>query len=168
MTKTLLACAAIAALGAPAFAFAQSTAQATRMAHDAYLSAINSNSLPMFLSTVTDDIVFIAPDAPVLEGKAEVGPWVAGYFGAVRTVWEKNPVELVVSGDWAFERYSYTSIDVPHGQSVGYAASGSGLNIYRLENDGVWRVARDVWATSGAVRTVELGCGWSRTMAAPC
>lgn len=166
MSKTLLACVAIAALGAPAFA--QSPAQATHMAHDAYLAAINSNSLPMFLSTVTDDIVFIAPDAPVLEGKGEVGPWVAGYFGAVRTVWEKTPVELVVSGNWAFERYTYTSVDVPHGHSVGYSTSGSGLNIYRLDNDGVWRVARDVWATSGTVQMVELGCDWSRTMAAPC
>jgi ketosteroid isomerase-like protein len=36
-------------------------------AHDAYVEAINSNNLENFLSMVTDDIVFMAPNAPIMQ-----------------------------------------------------------------------------------------------------
>jgi ketosteroid isomerase-like protein len=122
--------------------------EAAHRAHDAYLAAINSNDLDTFLNTVTDDIVFIAPNSPVMVGKAEVGPWVGGYFGAFETTWEKTSVEFVVSGDWAFERYTYKAVDTPRGGGEAYTDTGNGINIYRLGADGVWRVARDAWATN--------------------
>lgn len=120
---------------------------AAHMAHDAYLSAINSNDINAFLETVTNDIVFIAPNSLVMEGKAEVGPWVGGYFDAVQTSWEKESVEFVVAGDWAYEWYTYKSVDTPYGGDETYTDTGTGINIYRLGADGIWRVARDAWAT---------------------
>ena len=122
--------------------------KAVHQAHDAYLAAINSNDLDTFLGTVTDDIVFIAPNSPVMLGKAEVGPWVGGYFEAFSTKWEKTSVEFVVSGDWAFEHYAYKSVDTPRAGGEAYTDIGNGINIYRLGSDGIWRVARDVWASS--------------------
>lgn len=121
--------------------------EAAHRAHDRYLAAINANDLDVFLATVTDDIVFIAPNSPVMIGKAEVGPWVRGYFEAVQTAWQKTSVEFVVTGDWAFERYIYTAVDTPHDGGAPYIDTGNGINIYRAGTDGVWRVARDVWAT---------------------
>ena len=49
---------------------------------------------------------------------------------------------------WAFERYTYHVTDTPRDGSAAYSDTGSGINIYRLGEDGVWRVARDVWATN--------------------
>jgi phosphodiesterase/alkaline phosphatase D-like protein len=45
--------------------------------------------------------------------KAAVRPWVDGYFKAYKALWDKPVQEFVVSGDWAFERYSYKSVDTP-------------------------------------------------------
>lgn len=134
--------------------------EAAHMARDTYLAAINSNDLDAFLATVTDDIVFIAPNSPVMEGKSEVGPWVGGYFNAVETLWNKTSVEFVVAGNWAFERYTYTVVDTPHGGGESHTDSGNGINIYRLGGDGVWLVARDAWATdrplTGSVKDIAL------------
>lgn len=80
-----LAIAATAFLATAEDSLATSPEDGARKAHKAYLAAINSNDLDRFLVTVTDDIVFIAPNSPVIEGKAQVAPWVGGYFEAVET-----------------------------------------------------------------------------------
>lgn len=132
---------------------ADSTKDAAHLAHDRYLAAINANDPVAFLATVTDDIVFIAPNSPSMVGKAEVEPWVRGYFDAVEASWEKTSLEFVVTGDWAFERYSYKVADLPRGGGDVSIETGNGINIYRLGTDGIWRVARDVWAADGLAVT---------------
>ncbi len=128
---------------------------AARQAKVAYLAGINSNNLSQFLSTITDDVVYVAPNTPVLVGKAVVGEWVRGYLDAYQTRWEKNTDEFIVRGDLAYERYSYRSVDTPRagGPAAGTSVvtdQGSGLNIYRRGSDGVWKLARDSWASAGA------------------
>ncbi len=125
--------------------------EAALSAHDRYLSAINANDPDAFLATVTDDVVFIAPNSPAIVGKAKLEPWVRDYFDAVETSWEKTSLEFVVAGDWAFERYSYRVADLPRGGGDVSVETGNGINIYRLGADDVWRVARDAWATDGLV-----------------
>lgn len=151
MTKTsraLTAAALVLTLATSTASAASPAEQAARQAHDAYLAAINSNDLETFLTTVTDDIVFIAPNSEVMVGKDEVGPWVRGYFGAFETNWKKTSLEFVVAGEWAFERYTYTAVDTPRAGGEAYTDTGNGINIYRLGRDGIWRVARDAWATN--------------------
>lgn len=127
--------------------------QAAHKAHEAYVAAINSNNLENFLATVTDDVVFIAPNSDAISGKAAVGAWVKDYLAAYETKWEKTTKEFVVRGDLAYEWYAYKSIDTPKagGPAAGTPVvtdTGNGVNIYRRGPDGVWRVARDVWSTT--------------------
>lgn len=131
---------------------------AAQQAHTAYLAGINSNNLAQFLTTVTDDIVYIPPNSSPLNGKAVVGEWVKGYLEAYATVWEKQSLEFVVEGDLAYETYRYKSVDTA--RAAGPAAgtpvvidTGNGINIYRRGADGVWRVSRDAWATDRPVPT---------------
>ena len=77
-----------------------------RAAHDACVSAINSNDVDTLLADLTDDIVYQSPGEPEIVGKAAVRKWLAEYFGATRTHWEKTSIGFVVNGDWAFERYT--------------------------------------------------------------
>lgn len=169
MTKTVFAIVVAATTIAASIPLRAETSNETVLrAHDAYLAAINSNDTEMFLNTVTDDIVFIAPDSPVMVGKAEVGPWVDEYFSAVKTTWQKTTLEFVVNDDWAFERYAYTSIDRPREGGNVHRDTGNGINIYRLDGNGVWRVARDVWATNGSHQVSELTCTLADMSQAPC
>lgn len=115
------------------------------LAHDAYVEAINSNDLEAFLGMVTDDIVFMAPNAPIMVGKDEVRDWAAGYLDAYSVHWEKTELEFVVSGEWAFEQYTYKENDTPKHGGANLQDTGKGLIIYHYDDDGVWRVARDAW-----------------------
>lgn len=126
---------------------------AAKAAKAAYLAGINSNNVDQFLSTVTDDVVFVAPNTPALVGKAAVSAWVREYLAAYQTVWQKKSEEFVVVGDLAYERYSYKSVDTPRasGPAAGagvYTDTGNGINIYRRGTNGKWLLARDSWASS--------------------
>lgn len=114
-------------------------------AHDAYVTAINSNNLESLLGILTDDVVFLSAHEPVMVGKAAVRPWLEAYLKAFTTHWDKPVQEFVVSGDWAFERYSYTSTDTPLAGGAVVQDTGWGLVIYHHDADGTWRVARDAW-----------------------
>ena len=114
-------------------------------AHENYVSAINSNNLDSLLGMVTDDVVFMSANEPVMVGKSVVRPWVQGYFAAFKTHWDKPVQEFVVNGEWAYERYTYKSTDSSLTGGATAEDTGWGLVIYRHDADGKWRVARDAW-----------------------
>jgi len=118
---------------------------AAHQAHEAYVTAINSNNLETLLGVLTDDVVYLAAHEAPMVGKAAVRPWLEGYLKAFKTHWDKPVQEFVVNGDWAFERYSYKSIDTPLDGGAAIEDTGWGLVIYHHDADGKWRVARDAW-----------------------
>ena len=118
-----------------------------KTAHDGYVTAINSNDVDTLMSNLTDDIVYQAPGAPEVIGKAAVKDWVAGYFDAYRTKWEKTSIGFTLSGDWAFERYTYKSTDTDKKTGAVTSDVGKGINVFRRGPDGKWRVAIDGWSS---------------------
>jgi hypothetical protein len=56
-------------------------------------------------------------------------PWLTGDVEAFETHWDKPVQEFVVSWEWAFERYAYTSTDKPRGG--GDAIQGTGWGGWR-------------------------------------
>jgi tryptophan-rich sensory protein len=116
-------------------------------AHQSYVAAINSNNLDTLLGVLTDDVVFMPPNDKPRIGKSAVGPWIGEYLRTYHTHWDKPVQEFIVSGDWAFERYAYTSIDTPVQGGAPIVDTGWGLVIYHHDRDGRWRVARDAWGS---------------------
>jgi ketosteroid isomerase-like protein len=116
-------------------------------AHGAYVAAINSNDIETLMADLTDDIVYQAPSEPEIVGKDAVRMWVAGYFDAYRTTWEKTSIGFTVIGDWAFERYEFKSTDVDKKTGAVTTDKGKGINIFRRGTDGKWRVAIDGWSS---------------------
>ena len=99
---------------------------------------------------MTEDVVFLAANAPPIVGKPAVRAWAVDYLKAFKTKWDKPVQEFVVSGDYAFERYKYTSTDTPVGGGKNVVDTGWGLVIYHREADGTWRVARDAFGPDHA------------------
>lgn len=116
-------------------------------AHGAYVAAINSNDTETLMADLTDDIIYQAPNEPEIIGKDAVRKWVAEYFGAYRTHWEKTSIGFTVIGAWAFERYTYKSKDVEKKTGAVTTDQGKGINIFRRGTDGKWRVAIDGWSS---------------------
>jgi ketosteroid isomerase-like protein len=134
----------LAALAGPASPSVESAA------HGAYVSAINSNDVDTLMSDLTDDIVYQAPGEPEIVGKAAVRKWAGAYFGAYRTHWEKTSIGFTVSGDWAFERYTYKSTDTDKKSGKASTDVGKGINVFHRGADGKWRVAIDGWSSDKA------------------
>ena len=150
-SKLLLAC-ALVLLGcdkAPDSIPTQTAApdSTAHLAHENYTKAINSNNLDSLLSMMTEDVVFLAAHSAPMIGKAAIRPWAEGYLKAFTTNWVKESEEFIVSGEWAFERYSYKSTDTPKAGGAPVVDTGWGLVIYHRDADGKWRVARDSFAT---------------------
>lgn len=120
---------------------------AAHKAHDAYVAAINSNILDQQLGMLTDDVVYLGPNEPVMVGKAAVRSWLDTYLRTYKTHWDMPTQEFIVNGDWAFERYLYTSTDTPLAGGAVVTDTGWGLTIYHRTADGKWRVARDAWGS---------------------
>lgn len=118
---------------------------AAHAAHANYVRVINSNNTDSLASMLTDDVIFLAANEKPIVGKAAVRAWVDAYYKAFRTNWDKPVQEFVVNGDYAFERYSYTSTDTPAGGGKSIVDTGWGFIVYHREADGVWRVARDAF-----------------------
>ena len=127
--------------------FAANAKSIETAAHEGYVTAINSNDVETLMADLTDDIVYQAPNEPEIVGKAAVRKWVADYFGAFRTSWQKTSIGFTVAGDWAFERYLYKSKDIDKKTGAVTTDHGKGVNIFRRGSDGKWRVAVDGWSS---------------------
>jgi ketosteroid isomerase-like protein len=118
---------------------------AAHQAHANYVRVINSNDIDSLTSMFTDDVVFLAVNDKPIVGKAAVRAWADAYFKAFHTKWDKPQREFVVSGDYAFERYDYTSTDTPIAGGKPVVDTGWGFVVYHRDADGKWRVARDAF-----------------------
>lgn len=115
-------------------------------AHDAYVEAINSNDVEAVLARLTDDVVLQAPGAPELIGKEAAQSFLDGYVSMFQTEWDKTSIDFTVSGDYAFERYTYTHTDTNRETGEVMTGQGKGIIIFEQEDDGEWRVAIDGWS----------------------
>ena len=61
-------CGACSAPGPQQAATASGDDPAAHQAHEAYVTAINSNNLDTLLGVLTEDVVFLAPQEPVMVG----------------------------------------------------------------------------------------------------
>jgi ketosteroid isomerase-like protein len=132
-------------MASPGSATPEVSATTAQEAHHAYVTAINSNDLNTLLGILTDDVVLMSPGEEVIVGKAAAKPWLEEYLKAYKIHWDKPVQEFTVSGEWAFERYSWVSTDAPVGGGAPVKDTGGGLVIYHHDKDGKWRVARDAW-----------------------
>ena len=130
------------------------TDPALARAHEDYLAAINANDADAVLAMLTDDAVYLPPNAPAVAGKAAIRPWIEGYFTAYRTHWVKETLELVAAGDWAMEYAAERVTDTPVDGGAALEDVCKGLIIYRRQADGTWKVAKDVWNSDRPVPTM--------------
>ena len=126
---------------------------AAHKAHENYVRVINSNNVDELASMFTDDVMFLAAGSKPIVGKAAVRAWADDYYKTFKTHWDKPVKEFVISGDYAFERYDYTSTDTPVAGGKPVVDTGWGFVVYHRERDGVWRVARDAFAPDHAPAT---------------
>lgn len=97
---------------------------------------------------ITDDVVMMAPNMPPVSGADNAMAAMRAFFEAFGVRIKYNSEETVVTGDWAFDRGTYTQTLTPKRGGVAVHESGKYLWLYRREPDGQWKQARVIWNSS--------------------
>jgi len=121
------------------------TSEGVDNAHHLWLAAMEANDPAALGRLATADVVLMPPhDQPVV-GQQAVVDWFSGIVSQARTkavaILER---EVIVAGDVAIERGSFTWTVAPVGGSD-IQDRGSFLAVWRRQPDGSWKVARNIW-----------------------
>lgn len=110
-----------------------------------YLKAINDGDIAALSSLTTDGHITIPPNRAPLVGKAANDLANGRVFEQFSIAETWTPVETVVTGDWAYQRGTFTVAATPKAGGAARNTSGNFLRIYRRQADGQWRMIRDMF-----------------------
>jgi ketosteroid isomerase-like protein len=127
--------------------FADELAQITAF-NERYLSSINEEDIAALSSLTTDGHVMLPPNSEPVVGKAANDAMNGGAFERYNFSETWNPAETVIEGDLAFQRGTFTTIATPKAEGDRLEVSGSFLRIYQRQENGEWRMTRDMFNSS--------------------
>ncbi len=109
------------------------------------VAAVSAGDVEAFVALFTDDAVLMAPGEPAVIGKAALRSWAQDLVDQFTIEYTASSEEIVLLGDWAFQRASITLTLTPKagGDPIGEGAKG--IHIFQRQPDGSWKIARDNW-----------------------
>ena len=104
-----------------------------------------------FAGFFTDDGIWMPPNMAPLVGKE-------AWWSFVQDWWDQSVVEqmnvsheeIVVVGDWAYERHNETQLVIPKAGGEPSQHYFKGVWILQRQDDGSWKIARYIWNFSPA------------------
>ncbi len=94
---------------------------------------------------VASDVIILPPNAATISGRASFADWVRTATQSMSFHVEYQGQEVVVSGDWAFDRGTYTRLVTPKAGGAAATEHGKYLWLLHREHDGTWQYARTIW-----------------------
>ena len=123
--------------------------QAIEEANKKVVAAWAANNTGALLPLLSDDVVLMPPNQPVVAGKAAVKAWFEGMLQQFRTSGVDATIdEIAVSGDLAIDRGSYRWTLTPVGGGSDVTMVGGYVVVWRAQADGSWKFAREIWNSS--------------------
>ncbi len=110
-----------------------------------FVTAFNDANVDALSRIVTGDLVGMPPNEPAISGLEANQAWWKQGFDAASSHLGISPAELQVTGDWAFDRFTWTMDTNPTGGGETVHDEGKCVWIWRRESGGAWRLARAIW-----------------------
>ena len=109
-----------------------------------WLTAVRSRDIEKILTFITDDAVFLAPNASPIKGKQAFEAMYRDVFAHCDLDQIISYEEIQVVGDWAFAWGvdSITLIPLASGEPMKF--KGHGMSILRRQRNGTWKFARGI------------------------
>ena len=109
-------------------------------------AAWEAGDLESFLDTFTDDVVWMPPSQPDLIGKEACRSLAKGLLDQTNFEQVATPSEeIVVAGDWAFDRFRVTWVATPSAGGESSQSNFRGFRVLRRQEDSSWKIARYIW-----------------------
>jgi ketosteroid isomerase-like protein len=107
--------------------------------------SVNAGNADDLLELVADELEMIPPGEEPLKGAA-AHQFLRGFTDdGVANLELFRDEEIVASGDWAFQRYSYELKMTPKDGSDPMTIPGHGIHMFCRQDDGSWNIQKDVW-----------------------
>ena len=123
--------------------------EAIAAVNQAYVDATVTANVNALLDMMTSDVVLLPPGGPALEGSEAARGWYR-WFHEIFTVVSDTALieETVVMGEWAYIRGSYVMRTQEESSDSIVRSMGKFSTMLRRQDDGTWKIARDMWNTS--------------------
>ena len=119
--------------------------QAIAAATIQFQAAENAGSVDQFRGFLADDLVMMGPNEPAVTGADSVTALMRVFHHAYAVQVEYNSQEIVVFGDWAFDRGTERYTLTPKSGGTPIRKSGNYLYLYQRQADGSWKQSRVMW-----------------------
>lgn len=112
-------------------------------------AAENASDIAEVRAAFANDIHLMAPNAPAAVGIDSAVARLQRTFdaGQLRIAYESK--EIVVAGDWGFDRGTYRFTMTPHAGGAPSEGAGKYLWISQRQADGRWKLSRITWNGNG-------------------
>jgi ketosteroid isomerase-like protein len=109
------------------------------------LATVEEGDADGFFSILTEDAIFLPPDDTVKQGD-QLRRWMREFLEAytIKTISYREE-ELVISADFAFERYSLLWSVTPRAGGESNLANLKGIHVLQRDSDGQWKIAHEIW-----------------------
>jgi ketosteroid isomerase-like protein len=129
----------------------ESPQQAIARIRDTVQSAENAGKVDPMRTSFADDLVIMAPGFPAVVGAKAAADFMAGFFAQFDVEISYASAEIVVMGDWAFDRGSFRQTLRPKNGGPAVSEQGNYLWLYGRETGDVWKHIRVTWNIIGPV-----------------
>jgi ketosteroid isomerase-like protein len=119
--------------------------QAIAAATAQFQAAENAGSVDQFRGFFADDLVMMGPNKPPVTGGDSVAALMREFHDAFAVQVGYNSQEIVVFGDWAFDRGTESYTLTPKAGGAPIRKSGNYLYVYHRQKDGSWKQSRVIW-----------------------
>ncbi len=116
--------------------------EAINALNDEYIAAENTGNVDGIMMLYTDDAVMMMPNQPALIGKESIRSYLQALLDKFAVKETLSSEEVVVSGEWAYVRATYTVTISPRSGGEPVQDKGKGIAIYKKQPDGSWKYAR--------------------------
>ncbi len=130
--------------------------EAIRAVSDTEFAAVEKGDIDAHLAVLGDDVVIMPPNEAAIYGKLAFRASSETFYSQFTIEqFDHSQEEIVVAGDWAFERWTVSMTVSPSGEGDAVSEEVKGIHIYHKQSDGSWRIVRDIWNSDHPVPGLE-------------
>lgn len=112
---------------------------------DCEAAAMASGDIDAYCALLHENAIFLPPNSLPKEG-VELRDWMSDFLLNYKIEWNRYiHDEVVVFGEYAYHRYSYSWRVIPRSSSKSILAQGKGVHVMRRSAIGNWKLFREIW-----------------------